>query len=251
MSCIAVFFLLVITPILAMLLALLGVETLPSNPLGWFLLLVGVGYICGVGIVYFVRKERFWESALNGATLHEERGDRSLWFITLGMIAAFYLSPVDYIYFPTILPRNVWVSSIGLGLVTLGAALFVWARRVLRKNYSGHISVKSAQSLVQSGPYRFIRHPAYAGYLLMALGITLGYSSLAGLISVVALLLPSLVYRMTVEERLLSEHFERPITGSRHGEAIIWACSKGRVTMRKNRISLILAPGIAIRYAAQ
>jgi len=38
----AVFFLLVISPMLAMLLALLGIETIPTNPLGWFLLLVGV-----------------------------------------------------------------------------------------------------------------------------------------------------------------------------------------------------------------
>ena len=52
MSQIAKFFLLVVAPILAMLLALLGVETIPANPLGWFLLLVGVVYIAGVVIVY-------------------------------------------------------------------------------------------------------------------------------------------------------------------------------------------------------
>ena len=200
-------FLLGVAPILAMLLALLGVATLPTNPLGWFLLLVGVAYTAGVIIVYIIRKERFWESALDGATTHEERGDRSLWFITLGMIAAFYLSPVEYRYLSAVLPRNAWLSLSGMGLVALGIALFVWARRTLGKNYSGHISVKNGQALVQSGPYRFIRHPAYAGYLLMALGISLGYSSLTGLTSVLALLLPGLIYRMKVEEKLLNNHF--------------------------------------------
>lgn len=207
MSQIAKFFLLVVAPILAMLLALLGFETLPANPLGWFLLLVGVVYTAGVIIVYFIRKGRFWESALDGATTHEERGDRSLWFITPGMIASFYLSPVEYLCLPASLPRNAWISFSGLGLVVLGIALFVWARRSLGKNYSGHVSVKTGQALVQNGPYRLIRHPAYAGYLLMALGISLGYSSLAGLVSVLALLLPGLIYRMKVEERPLNKHF--------------------------------------------
>ena len=99
-SLVAKFFLLVVAPILAILLALLGVETLPANPLGWFLLLVGVVYTAGVIIVYAIRKERFWESTLNGVPTQEEHGDRSLWFITLGMLAAFYLSPMDYIYLP-------------------------------------------------------------------------------------------------------------------------------------------------------
>jgi len=206
-SRLAVFFLLVISPLLAMLLALLGVETIPTNPLGWFLLLVGVIYSAGVIIVYSIRKERFWEPAVDGVTTQEEHGDRSFWFIALGMIAAFYASPVEYLYFPAILPRNAWMSTLGVELVILGVALFIWARVALRANYSGHISVKTGQTLVQSGPYEFIRHPAYTGYLLMALGISLGYASLAGLILVLILLVPSLVYRVKVEEKLLTVHF--------------------------------------------
>lgn len=200
-------FFIVITPLLAMLLALLGVETLSTNPLGWFLLLVGVVYIAGVGIVYFFHKERFWETALPETITNEERSGHSFWFITLGMISTFFLSPIEFITYSAFVPRPAWVSSIGLILVTFGTALFIWARYVLRVNYSGHISVKSGQILVQRGPYRFIRHPAYAGYLLMALGISLGYSSLAGLVSILILLLPSLAYRIKIEEKLLIKHY--------------------------------------------
>jgi hypothetical protein len=99
MSRTAIFFLLVVAPLLAMLLALLGVETIPTNPLGWFLFLVGVMYSAGVIIVYFVRKERFWEPDVERITKREERSDRSFWFIALGMSAAFYLSPVEYLIF--------------------------------------------------------------------------------------------------------------------------------------------------------
>jgi protein-S-isoprenylcysteine O-methyltransferase Ste14 len=67
--------------------------------------------------------------------------------------------------------------------------------------------VVEGQPLVQSGPYRFIRHPAYAGYLLIALGLAFGYSSLAGFIIIPAILLSSIIYRLSVEDRLLAEHF--------------------------------------------
>ena len=60
---------------------------------------------------------------------------------------------------------------------------------------------------MQSGPYGFIRHPAYAGYLLITLGLAIGYSSLIGLVAILVLLLPSVLYRMNVEEKLLHEHF--------------------------------------------
>ncbi len=99
------------------------------------------------------------------------------------------------------------MSTLGVGLVIFGAALFVWARRSLKTGYSGHLSVKTGQTLVQSGAYGSIRHPAYAGYLMMALGISLGYASLVGIILVLTVLLPSLVYRIKVEEKLLTGHF--------------------------------------------
>jgi protein-S-isoprenylcysteine O-methyltransferase Ste14 len=41
----------------------------------------------------------------------------------------------------------------------------------------------------------------------MALGISVGYSSIAGLICTIALLFPGLIYRMKLEERILISYF--------------------------------------------
>lgn len=142
MSRIAVFFLQLIVLILAMLLALLGVETIPTNPIGWQLLLVGVAFIARTIIVYSNRKECFWESALGGAAMHEERGDRSYWLIILGMIAVFFSSPIEYIYLSTLI-HDARVLSFGFSLVTLGVVLFVWARRTLGLNYLGHFPAEN------------------------------------------------------------------------------------------------------------
>ena len=158
-------------------------------------------------IVAFIRRERLWESGLSDDTVKKEPGDRSFWLITLGMLAVFYLSPLETLYFEAFLPRTAWMETGGAGLVVLGSGLFLLARRTLGANYSGHVSVRRRQELVQSGPYQIVRHPAYTGYLLMAFGLGLGYSSLAGFASTLLVLLPAVVYRIGAEDRLLAEHF--------------------------------------------
>ena len=200
-------FLVIVAPGLAILLMFLGIETLHTNTLGWFLLLTGIVYAVGITIDAYVRKEEFWGVKQRGDNLQEERGDRSFWPIALGIMVVFFLSPVEYLYFAIFQPRTVWMEVVGVGLVLLGSILFVWARRTLGRHYSGHVSVKKEQELVQSGPYRIIRHPAYAGYLFTGLGLALGYSSLLGFVSILLILLPATVYRIRVEDRMLAKHF--------------------------------------------
>jgi len=207
MSRAALFFLLIIAPILALLLAWLGLLTIRTNLIGWFLLLVGVAYSGGILIAYAIRRDRLFDSRAGVNYTREERGDRSFWFIALGMMAVFYLSPLDYLFLGTTLASTSLQEITGFGLILLAIALFLWAHRTLGSGYTGHASVKEAQPLVKTGPYQWIRHPAYLGYLLMSLGITLGYWSMAGLVSILMLLLPSLVFRISVEENMLAEHF--------------------------------------------
>ena len=57
------------------------------------------------------------------------------------------------------------------------------------------------------GPHRFMRPPGYAGFLLLGLGLAIGYSSTIGLVAVPVLLLPGLVYRIHAEEALLTTQF--------------------------------------------
>lgn len=206
MSRAAVFFLVIVTLGLTVLLAWLGLLTLRLNLLGWFLLISGSIYFFGIIIVYWIRGIQFWRPRAEGEMLNEEHGDWSFWLITIGMIAAFYLPPLEYLFAPVVLPRAVWMQIVGLLVILLGTFLFIWAGRVLGHFYSGHVSVIEGQPLVQHGPYRIIRHPAYVGYLLISLGISLGFSSLSGFAAVIFVTLPSIVYRLHVEEKLLAEH---------------------------------------------
>jgi protein-S-isoprenylcysteine O-methyltransferase Ste14 len=207
MSRLSVLFLMVLAPALAICLALLGLETLPANLLGCFLLLFGIAYPAGAVIYSFIRREPFWISARRSQVAREERGDRSFWLILPGFLLVFFAPPLEWMYLPAVLPRLLWMQVAGLLLILAAVALRLWARRHIRGLYSGHVQVQVDHRLVQSGPYRFVRHPGYSGFLLLALGLCLGYSSLVGLIAVPLFLLPGLAYRIRVEERLLSAQF--------------------------------------------
>ena len=202
-----VFFLVVLTLGLAILLALLGWMTMGSNLLGWFLFITGAVYFFGVILVYWIRRIQFWKPQAGGGMAREEQGDQSFWLITLDMIFAFYVPPIEFLLLPALLPRTDLMESLALHIVIFGSLLFLWARRTLGKFYAGHVSIVEGQPLVQSGPYRFIRHPAYAGYLLMSFGISFGYSSLFGIAAIVLLLLPAMIHRLRLEDGLLADHF--------------------------------------------
>jgi protein-S-isoprenylcysteine O-methyltransferase Ste14 len=60
----------------------------------------------------------------------------------------------------------------------------------------------AVRGLVRGGPYRWLRHPAYAGELLMALACYLAVPGLASTV-LLLLLLPATMWRIHTEEALL------------------------------------------------
>lgn len=197
-----------LVPPLGFLLATLGWWTLAENWMGLVLIVVGLSYAIGVIVVIWIKRAKRWNRRNGGEIAREEKGDRSFWLIIPGMIAIFTLPALEYRLSAGILPRGWPWQFGGLLLVVVGIGLFLWAARTLGAGYSQHVSVTHAQPLVQNGPYRLVRHPAYFGFLLMGLGLAIGYSSLAGFIILPTLLIPGLVYRIKTEECLLEEHFQ-------------------------------------------
>ncbi len=193
-------FLLVIGNALALLLALLALETTPTNFLGWFLFAIGIAYGAG-GVIYL------WRNQNNDNSVRAETGNRSFWWILPGFLVIFFAPPLEFLHLPAWLPRGTGMELAGLVIILLGLLLRVWTRLTIGAMYSGYLRVKIGHVLVTDGPYRFVRHPGYSGFLLMALGLCIGYSSLIGLIAIPVLMIPGLSFRMKIEERMLSEEF--------------------------------------------
>ncbi len=194
---IAVLLVRVLSPALGVLLGLLGFATLGANLLGWFLFVAGVLYAAGAVIVAYVLRRNFWEAQATGIVTHAEAGDRSFWVLAAAIAAVFYLAPLEFLYMRMNWVRTDWLELAGACLAGLGALVFLWARRSATGSAGGAL-------IKQAGPYRFVRHPAYAGYLLAGLGLVLGYASVWGAAALLLLLVPAVLWRVQVEEKMLT-----------------------------------------------
>jgi protein-S-isoprenylcysteine O-methyltransferase Ste14 len=133
------------------------------------------------------------------------------------------LLPVEWIAAPALIALRVgeinggWlpVRLVGLAVSVAGAAVLVWASAVLGRFMMHAAVVSENHALVERGPYQFVRHPVYAGYLALLFG-----SGLASLNMCVLLLWPvsllGILIQAASEEQLLQarltqtyEHYVR------------------------------------------
>lgn len=99
----------------------------------------------------------------------------------------------------------LWLNLLGLLLVALGYSLAVWAMAENRY-FSGvvRIQVDRGHEVCDSGPYRIVRHPGYAGNILPLAGIVLALGSLWTLIPAAFALIIAVI-RTALEDRTLQE----------------------------------------------
>ena len=102
------------------------------------------------------------------------------------------------------------VTIAGIVVIVLGTALRWWAIFTLGRYFTMDVEVRSTQSVVQSGPYRFVRHPSYTAILILLLGVGMALANWASLVVMLAGGLIGLLYRVRVEERALVEALGQP-----------------------------------------
>jgi protein-S-isoprenylcysteine O-methyltransferase Ste14 len=82
----------------------------------------------------------------------------------------FYVAGFSLLLTPPMLVHGLWKDPavVGWGLLALelGSFAFAWWARVhLGRLWSGMITLREGHRVVESGPYRFVRHPIYTGFL--------------------------------------------------------------------------------------
>ena len=100
-------------------------------------------------------------------------------------------------------PLPHWLFYPGLTLWLLGLAFTVWAYGTLGRFFSLDVQIQNEHRVIDTGPYRLLRHPGYAGAMVGLIGLGLALQSW---VSVLLLLLASIAafaYRMQTEEKFL------------------------------------------------
>ena len=138
-----------------------------------------------------------------GPTAEKEPVQKIIMIITsLGFVGLLVVPALDH--------RFAWsqmspiVALAGDVLVGIGwLAIFF----VFRENSftSATIELAPDQKVISTGPYALVRHPMYAGVLVMLLGIPIALGSWWGIL-VLAAILPALIWRLFEEEKFLARN---------------------------------------------
>ena len=111
-------------------------------------------------------------------------------------------------------PDVLIVKLVGLAAECAGLALAIWARRVLGRNWSGEITIKTDHELVRRGPYGVVRHPIYTALLAMYAGTAIVSGHMHALVGLVLGILAYL-RKTRLEERNLVNVFGEKYGGYR------------------------------------
>jgi protein-S-isoprenylcysteine O-methyltransferase Ste14 len=101
------------------------------------------------------------------------------------------------------------VFAAGLVLMLAGMALRWYAVRVLGVFFTVDVATRPGQTVVESGPYRWIRHPSYTGGLLTLLGVLVCCCNPVSLVALV-FALAGYGYRIRIEEEALAADLGAP-----------------------------------------
>jgi protein-S-isoprenylcysteine O-methyltransferase Ste14 len=123
-----------------------------------------------------------------------------------GLALAFVFASVD-----DRLPGPRWVpAAAGIALMCTGFAFRAWAIRELGRFFTVTVGVEEGHRVVDTGPYRRVRHPSYTGMAVYFAGLGISLDSWLSLAAATLLPLAGIVVRIHYEEQLLRRELGPP-----------------------------------------
>jgi len=101
-------------------------------------------------------------------------------------------------------PAWRWAGAVLFALALIG---LVWIHAALGKNFSSTLVIRSDQTLVISGPYRYVRHPMYTDIFVMCIGMGLLAANWFIGIGGVLLIVLIVAFRIRREEAMMVQAF--------------------------------------------
>jgi protein-S-isoprenylcysteine O-methyltransferase Ste14 len=102
-------------------------------------------------------------------------------------------------------------------LIWAGIGLRWWSFRALGRYFTFTVQTSADQPVITSGPYRVIRHPSYAGVMLILVGLAATYGNWLSVAVFLVIALAGFVHRIRIEEAALSATLGRAYTSYASG----------------------------------
>jgi protein-S-isoprenylcysteine O-methyltransferase Ste14 len=137
------------------------------------------------------------------ATL-KDRGSRIVVVVSVGLGIALAANLAFAVPQAGIAARSRLLPLAGIALIVGGEVFRLYAIRSLGRYFTFVVALHPDQRVVESGPYRLIRHPSYTGSLVTVLGICLAMANWLSFLGMIPAVLGYL-YRIRIEECALVE----------------------------------------------
>lgn len=134
--------------------------------------------------------------------------DKSLWLIWTLNLTAILIGNIMRTWSFAHIPLSYDLLAIsGTIIIVIGLAFRIWAIRKLGKFFEPVVVIKKDQLIIKTGPYKYIRHPAYASGYLSFIGCGIALGNWFGLILIMMLVFIGFYYRIKQEEKILLQGF--------------------------------------------
>jgi len=95
--------------------------------------------------------------------------------------------------------------TIGMALIVIGLIIRIHSILTLKQYFTYSVAKVEKHKIIETGLYKFIRHPGYLGQLIIFIGIS---TSISNWLSILVMMIPvtlGYLYRIKVEERFMLE----------------------------------------------
>jgi protein-S-isoprenylcysteine O-methyltransferase Ste14 len=124
--------------------------------------------------------------------------------IYISITAGVYIS---FTHFGHIYNYHYFLFLAGLVLIILGLIVRWTAIITLRRYFTVNVAIQTDHKIIQSGLYKYIRHPSYSGMLLSFLGLGISLSNWVSLCIILFPIIFAVTKRIQIEEQALRESF--------------------------------------------
>jgi protein-S-isoprenylcysteine O-methyltransferase len=161
-----------------------------------------------VGGLYFMSEWALiiFKRAKSGAGSSKDRGSFGVLFIVIWISVALAYE-VQFTVPQTGWPPLPWVGYLGVAVLLAGGAIRWYSIIFLGRFFTVNVAIAADHQLIDSGPYRRVRHPSYTGALLTFLGLGICMQNWASLLILMTGTTAAFLYRMRVEEKALGDAF--------------------------------------------
>jgi protein-S-isoprenylcysteine O-methyltransferase len=97
----------------------------------------------------------------------------------------------------------------GLILIVFGLVVRWLAILTLRRYFTVNVAIQTDHSIIQTGFYKYIRHPSYTGMLISFLGLGIGLSNWISICVMLLSITFAIINRIRIEEQALTDAFEK------------------------------------------